>query len=159
MGTYAANTDVTSDRSKAEIERTLQRYGASEFMYGWKNAAAVVAFRINNHMFRINIPMPSRDAQEFQYTESGRPRKSGDAVQAAWEQATRQRWRAAALYIKATLEAVESGITTLEHALLGNMLLPDGETFGEWAEPRIEQIYLTGHMPLQLPGLPAPKEG
>jgi hypothetical protein len=34
MARYASNTDVPSDRSRAEIERTLVRYGADEFMYG-----------------------------------------------------------------------------------------------------------------------------
>lgn len=28
MPTYAANTEVSSDRSRSEIERTLKRYGA-----------------------------------------------------------------------------------------------------------------------------------
>lgn len=31
-GRYATNTDVSSDRSRAEIESTLRRYGANGFM-------------------------------------------------------------------------------------------------------------------------------
>jgi hypothetical protein len=36
MARYAAETTVASDRSRAEIERILERYGASSFMYGWQ---------------------------------------------------------------------------------------------------------------------------
>jgi len=73
----------------------------------------------------------------------------------------RQRWRAVALYIKATLEAVASGIVSLEQALLAHALLPDGTTVGQWAEPQIAESYRQGRMPPQLPGfappaLPAP---
>lgn len=36
MGTYAASTSVSIDRSRAEIEHTLIRYGATSFVYGWE---------------------------------------------------------------------------------------------------------------------------
>lgn len=36
---YAQDTSVSSDRSKAEIERTLQRFGADQFAW---NAAAML---------------------------------------------------------------------------------------------------------------------
>jgi hypothetical protein len=156
-GTYAKDTTVTADRSKQEIERTLQRYGADQFMYGWKGDGAVIAFRVRQTMYRVNIPMPSRTEPEFTRTPTNRPR-SVEQSRAAWEQAQRQRWRAAALYIKATLEAVEAGITTLEQAMLGSMLLSDGQTFSEWAGPQVEQMYLSGRMPQLLPGLPSPRE-
>ena len=35
-GRYAAQTEVSSDRSRAEIERTLRKYGATAFAYGWE---------------------------------------------------------------------------------------------------------------------------
>lgn len=156
-GTYAKDTSVTADRSKQEIERTLRRYGATEFMYGWKEAGAVIGFRRSEVMYRVNIPMPDRGAREYVRTPTGQPR-SVEASRKAWEQAERQRWRAAALYIKATLEAVDAGITTLEQAMLGSMLLPNGATFAEWAAPQVERMYLSGQMPASLPGLPAPRE-
>lgn len=42
MVKYAESTEVSSSRTRDEIERTLRRYGASEFVYGRneeKNAA------------------------------------------------------------------------------------------------------------------------
>ncbi len=44
---YAGKTQVSSDKSKAEIERTLQRYGATGFMYGWQDSIAVIMFQMN----------------------------------------------------------------------------------------------------------------
>lgn len=45
---YASDTSVPVDRSKAEIERILERYGASAFMYGWDkdSNASMIAFEI-----------------------------------------------------------------------------------------------------------------
>lgn len=158
MSQYAKDTEVPSDRSRAEIERTLERYGAGAFMYGWQGVQAVIGFEINSRRYRIMIPLPDKAAREFQFTPERGTRRAPDAARSAWEQATRQRWRAAALWIKAVLEAAESGIVTLEEALQPFVVLPNGRTVGEWMEPQIEQAYMSGRMPPMLPGLPAPGE-
>ncbi|MCI0660555.1 MAG: hypothetical protein L0220_05720 [Acidobacteria bacterium] len=81
-----------------------------------------------------------------------RPRNDAQAF-AAWEQATRQKWRALKLAIIAKLEAVESKIATFETEFVANIVMPDGRTVGEHAMPAIEQAYLTGKTPrLLLPG-------
>ena len=48
------------------------------------------------------------------------------------------------------VEAVESGITTLESESLANILLPGGGTIGEWLAPQIDEAYGTGRMPPML---------
>ena len=150
MPTYAQNTTVPIDRSKAEIERTLQRYGASTFMYGWSGDRAVIGFDINGRRYKIELPLPAQG--DFAVTEARRVRRSRDAQMSAWEQACRQRWRALALWVKAVLEASEAGIITIESALLSFTLLPNGQTVGEWSAPQLLEIYETGHMPPLLPG-------
>jgi hypothetical protein len=150
MPTYARNTDVSADKSRAEIERTLSRYGATAFMYGWATGRAVLGFEIERRRYRIDIPLP--DKSEFSSTPTGRKRSNHDTIYAAWEQGTKQRWRAAALFIKATLEASESGIVAVEESLRNFLVLPDGRTVGEWIAPQIQQIYETGEMPPMLPG-------
>jgi hypothetical protein len=152
MPTYAKDTTVPIDRSKSEIERTLTRYGAQEFMYGWKARQAVIAFKVKDRAYRINLPLPDRNDPQFYMTDNGRRRTSQDAVYSAWEQATRQRWRALALWIKAVLEADEAGIVTLEDALLSKQMLPNGATVGEWLGPQIDEVYRTRQMPQLLPG-------
>ena len=69
-----------------------------------------------------------------------------------WEQATRQRWRALALVIKAKMEAVESGISEFEDEFMSNIVMPDGKTVAEHARPLIESAYRSGKVTALLPG-------
>lgn len=62
MARYAADTSVAADRSRAEIEKTLIRYGADGFGYGWEGDRAVVTFRMGGRMVRFMLSMPSRDS-------------------------------------------------------------------------------------------------
>lgn len=48
MSRYANHTNVSKDRSLAEIEATLSRYGATDFVYGWSQTSAVVALCYNS---------------------------------------------------------------------------------------------------------------
>lgn len=111
VGRYAEGTEVPSDRSRSEIERTLRRYGATAFAYAWEGDSAQIAFRLSSLHIRFRLPLPDPDSREFTLTPTGRQR-TASAAEDAWEQAVRQRWRALALVIKAKLEAVESGIST-----------------------------------------------
>ncbi len=53
--------------------------------------------------------------------------------------------------VKAKLEAVEAGISTLEREFLADIVLPSGQTFGAWAAPQLESAYANGRMPALLP--------
>jgi hypothetical protein len=151
MSRYAERTEVTSDRSRAEIERTLTRYGADQFLYAWQEGAAVIGFRMRGRMIRFLLPMPDRDDEEFRYTAVRRYERSREEAAAVWEQACRQRWRALALVIRAKLEAVEAGIVTLEQEFLAQIVLPDNSTVGDWVGPQVAQAYEVGRMPALLP--------
>ena len=78
-------------------------------------------------------------------------RRTAAAQQSAWEQPCRQRWRALLLVIKAKLDAVTAGISTMEAEFLSNIVLPDTTTAGDWMIPQIDQAYRTGEMPPMLP--------
>lgn len=150
--TYAADTSVSQEKSRAEIERIIGRYGADYFTYGWSQEKAMVGFVMNGRQVRFILPMPDRDDRKFTVTPTGR-RRSPSAAEEAWEQAGRQRWRALALVIKAKLEAVESGIVTFDEEFGMHFLLPNGQTVGDWVAPQIEAAYETGTMPSMLPML------
>ena len=149
---YAENTSVSTDKSRAEIERTLQRYGADQFMYGWDQEKAVVGFRMSGTQLRFLLPMPDRNDKRFQETQTGRARAK-DAAFKEWEQSCRQRWRALALVIKAKLEAVEAGIAIFEDEFMANIVLPNGGTVSQFMLPQIRDAYRTGEMPKLLPHL------
>lgn len=154
---YAQSTSVSSEKSRAEIEQTLVRYGADGFGYGWQDNSAIIGFRMRGRSIKFVLPLPDKNAKEFTHTPSrGNRRHPADALR-EWEQATRQRWRALLLSIKAKLEAVECGIATFESEFMANVMLPNGQTVGDWLEPQIEQAYQVGKMPVLLM-LPAPKE-
>jgi hypothetical protein len=145
MSIYASSTNVSTERSKMEIERTLRRYGASEFVQGWDRDKAVIMFRMEDRRIRFYLPMPDR--ADFKKTESGRERRNDYLIEAAWEQAGRQRWRALALAIKAKLEAVASGITTFEEEFLAHVVMPNGKNLGELIVPQIATAYENKKMP------------
>lgn len=148
MGRYASSTDVDVGRSRNEIERVLARYGAEQFMFGWNERSSVVEFIDHGRRVRFLLPLPP--LVEFRVTTRGRARKDA-AAQRAREQAIRQRWRALLLVIKAKLEAVDAGITTFESEFLAHLVLPNGQTVGQWAAPQLASVYDSGAMPPMLP--------
>lgn len=157
MTKFAATTTVSASASREEIERTLIRYGADQFLYGWQDEAAVVGFRMEGRQIRFILAMPDRNDRRF--THHSRGERAPEAALKEWEQAVRQRWRALALVIKAKLEAIESGISLFEDEFLANIVLPTGETAGDWMRPQIAEAYRVGTMPQMLPMLPAPAKG
>lgn len=152
--TYAENTTVTPEKSRAEIERILSRYGARAFAYGWEGRNTVVMFRASERHVKFELNMP--DPETFRRIPAGQRgafgRRTDKQVQDRYDQVVRQRWRALALVVKAKLEAVETGITSFEEEFLAHIVLPSGETVGQWAQPQLEEVYATGEMPAIMPG-------
>src|SRR5712671_4083782 len=107
-GRYAESTGVDSYKSRAEIERTLARYGAASFAYGTSGREARIMFELASRQMLFALPLPDRNADEFRLTPSRRRARSDAQAAEAYEQAVRQKWRALALVIKAKLEAVDS---------------------------------------------------
>lgn len=150
---YAANTEVSAERSRGEIERTLQRYGATGFMYGWDENKAVVGFKMRTRQIKFVLEMPDKAESRFLYTPGRNLKRTSAQAYEAWEQATRQKWRALALAVKAKLEAVDAGIATFEQEFLAHIVLPNGQTVGQYVTPQIEAAYQHGTMPKLLPGI------
>jgi hypothetical protein len=160
---YAEGTSVSVERSRAEVEKVLQRYGASGFGYAWdrreERACAQsscktrplveceqkhnwlvktavrelvhVTFKLKERVVRLDVPMPTE-------LEAG--------SKARMEQAMRQRWRALVLVLKAKLEAVESGISTLEAEFLANMVMRNGMTIGQAMLHRLPEVVESGRL-------------
>lgn len=149
---YAKDTDVPVEKSRAEIETTVNRYGASGFMSGWQGSRAMVAFEMNNRRIKFLLPLPDKKDRRFTETaKRGWERRPEDALR-AWEQACRQLWRALALAIKAKLEAVECGISEFDSEFMANIVLPTGLTMYETLQPDMDVICHTGRLPQLLPG-------
>ena len=107
-GRYAEKTRVPVTQSRDELQRTLARYGADQFMYGGSGRAPGC---------RLPRPRPLRPVRH-------RPARERAAPPAAL-----------------------------------NIMLPNGATVGDWAEPEIARIYATGEMPSGLLALPEKATG
>lgn len=149
MPTYASETKVSPEKSRSEIEALLRRYKATGFAYASTEEGGAVMFEIASRRVRFTMRYPPR--AKFQVDGRGRLRTAAQ-ITAAVEQAQRQRWRALALVIKAKLEAVDAGITTVEDEFLAHIVLPNGRTVADEIRPRIEDAYRSGAMPPLLLG-------
>jgi len=150
---YASGTTVPIYRSKGEIEEELRRMGVAKraFLDDDEHHQVVIMFERENRRYRIFLPLPDPEADVYRYSARF-TRRSDSATRGAWEQDCRERWRALVAYLKALRIGWESGIVRIEDALLHAVMLPDGESVGEWVAPQLPRIYASGQMPPLLPG-------
>lgn len=166
--TYAAGTSVSVEKSKFELDTLLKKHGASQRAFADDDTGgrAVVVFTLSGRQYRLEVPLPRRD--DFKprtYGDGGKllpkeqrvdePRgwrawgaTSRDAwVQSRYEQATRERWRAVLLLVKAKLEIVALGLSSVEKEFLADLVLSDGRRVHDALKAPIESMYATGKMP------------
>jgi len=149
---YAQNTTVAVSTSRSDIEKIVEKYGASQYVSGWSgNKKAMIGFTLLDRQVRFMLMLPEKDEERF--THSNRGPRTEDQAFKAWEQGCRSKWRSLFLVIKAKLEAVEQEIDTFENAFMANIVLPDGQTVGDYMLPQIKAAYETGKMPKLLPHL------
>lgn len=152
--TYASETTVPVDRSRSEIVSLLEKFGADEIQLTTSATRARVGFMVEGLVVQVEIPLP--EVAEFTQTEGERPRRRTDKqAEAARDQAVRSRWRTALLIIRAKLEAVSVGFSTIEREFLADVVyLPSGRTVGQEVVPQLRAISGSGHLPRLLgPGV------
>lgn len=157
---YAANTQVSVERSKGELDTLLAKAGAMQraMMNDEARGVAVVIFSLQGRQVKLSMNFPTYTALLSQYV-SEPPRgwrvknqKEKDKyLREQVLQAERQRWRGLLLCVKAKLELIADGSSTLEREFLSDILLPDGRTVGETVLPRIAEAYSDGLMRPMLP--------
>lgn len=118
MSPYAVDTKVPVERSRQEIERVVEKYGANKFAIATDNESRLVMieFHMNRRRIRFELHQPPPE----------HPQK------------LRTSWRALLLAIKAKLSSVDSGIETFDEAFLAHVVMPDGRRFGEISVPQLE---------------------
>jgi hypothetical protein len=149
---HAQRTQVSPEKSQAEIHRTLMRYGAEAFGVYTARDYLQVCFEYQTLKISITVTIPSPDDQQFRRTPGGKRIRNERQRQEAWEQAVRTRWRALLLSIKAKLEAVECGISTIEHEFMPFVVCADGRTVGDKLLPALKASIASGTT-LALPDL------
>lgn len=160
MARYARRTTVSEGRSREEIERTLMRFGADEFIYGRSAGRVMIGFRYEGRAYRLQIAMPSGEDDEIRYVgpvraDDTRRERSKAEVEKVLAKEVRRRWRVLAAYLKALVVGVEEGVLRWDEALLPYALLETGQTVAEQILPQMEAALANGTMkvPALLPGL------
>ena len=143
FGKYARNTSVPVERSRAEIERVLTKYGASKFGSMSEETKATLYFEVKGRQLQWSIPLPTKG--KFRYeTDYGRE--------------VRRRWRVMLITVKAMLEAVESKLLTFDQAFLPHIVIPGtAKTMGEMlSTPKLDALYAGGGVKALLAENPEP---
>lgn len=127
---YAEGTKVTVESSRGEITGILAKHGCEVMAWGTAPDGDTLQFVLGGKSFRFKITKPTRDevykrdAKSYSYPANV---DWDTKVAAEW----RRRWRAHVLLIKAKLEFIEGGDTTLEQEFLPYAVLKDGRTVSE----------------------------
>lgn len=140
VGSTTSQATVSSDRSRAEIEKTLRHHGASSFAYGWNETTATILFEISDRRIRFMLPLPN--AKERKLARTTAKTRAGGTPEEAHELAVRESWRALNVLIKAKLEAIDAKISTIEQEFLSYIVDPaTNETVGEVIAPQLAEAY------------------
>ena len=159
MRRFASDTSVSVEKTKAEIEGLVMRYGGQGFLSGWQGNRALIQFLMRERMIRFVLELPDQSDKAFARTPKMHQLRSAEARMEAWEQACRSRWRALHLAIKAKLEAVAIGISVFDNEFLGFIVDPStGRTLGEQLVPEVVEAYRIGAGGRQIRLLPGPSE-
>lgn len=126
---YAADTRVPVDKTRAELERLVAAHGATAFGVFTDGAKSVVMYRLCGRFIRHEV--------------RAREQRSKAAV----EQEARRAWRALLLIVRAKLELVAAGDSTVEREFLADTVLADGTTVYDYVGAGVAQSYLDGGMP------------
>jgi len=143
---YAEGTSVPVERSRAELDALLAKRGASQraIMSDEDNGCAAVLFVLHGRKYRLDIPMP-KVTDDFPKPKPARWATMSMKDRETWRekeraQSERERWRAVVLCLKAKLELVRIGISSIEREFMADMVLPNGRTVAAMIESQIESI-------------------
>jgi len=152
---FAKGTKVDIEKTEQQIKTMLRKAGAKAYATYETGDSASIAFHLHDLNIRMNLTMPSRDAERFTMRRANQSsvmvEQSAAAAEKLWEQACKERWRALHLCVKAKLEAIDAGVETIEDAFLAHVQTSDGETIGARLKPQLRDI-IAGNAPLQITG-------
>lgn len=152
--TYAENTSVSVEKTRAEIDALLAKHGARQRIGGVDDEGgfAIVGFTLAGRQIRLHIPLPKiedfpRKGEQPRGWLGWQHARREEYRRKAYEQACRSRWRAALLLVRAKLEAIALGFSTVEREFLADIALPDGSTVYRALEHHLAEAYETGRVP------------
>ncbi len=142
MRKYAANTNVTAERSQAEIQSMLLKYGCTSFGFVRRPRQILIGFELRNLRFEMSISLPDPNSDEFTKTATGRARRNHD--DALYEQEVRRLYRSLCLLIKAKIVSINEKTAKFEDEFLAYMVTSNGRTVGTWCANLIAKAQENG---------------
>lgn len=161
---YAEGTTVSVDTTHGEIKRLLKRYGCENFGLVEKPDVTAIQFILDGLPYRFVVEKPDLEGikqayydDKWENTSLSQTAIRNRMERMDWKKEVdaeeRRRWRARLLWLKATLEFADSeGKDVLRAALMSQLVLPSGETMGQWSAKQLPEAYATGEMPPLLTG-------
>lgn len=162
---YAKGTKVDVEKSRLDLEALLAKHGARNraVVHNDEQALTSIIFEISGRRYRLDVPTPNLES--FRPPKVAAPISQGwerwsasrreQWIQQQYEQCCRERWRFLVLAMKAKLELVRIGLSTIEREFLADLLLPDGQTASEALGQYMEKLLANGYSgPLALPAAP-----
>lgn len=135
---YAEGTKVSVDSSRGDITGILTKHGVQRM--GWTSDAGKgdsLVFELEGGTYRLTMVRP-----DMAWAKREHPNAYDwtAKIEGEW----RRRWRANVLLLKAKLEFIESGDTTLDRELLPYRVLKGGKT--------VEETLIAGGLPMLTAG-------
>lgn len=144
---YAEGTSVSVEASRGEISGILAKHGVRR--QGWQSdddTGDELMFEIDGSPYRLSIVRPTMDEIKARAIAEDKDVRYISA--AAWQNKLdaewRRRWRATVLLLKAKMEFIGGGDTTVERELMAYRVLRDGRT--------LEEAIIAGGLPALTPG-------
>ena len=136
---YAEGTEVPIGRSRDEIERTLERFGATGQIWARDDeiGQVIIAFKRKARGYKFIIKLPP--LSDFRFTPKMTYERTPKQMADMRDAETRRRFRSLANYIKALMDAIDTGIIKAEEALLPYQMLPSGETVYQRVQEQIDR--------------------
>jgi hypothetical protein len=159
---YAADTTVSVERSRLEVEMLLAKHGAQQraVLVDDEAGHARVGFVVAGRKYVLEVPLPVRPTGVWPKENGKEPpgwgswsaERRSKFLSDRWQQECRSRWRAVVLLMKAKLELVRIGLSTVEREFLADLVLPDGRTAGQTIGAYVAKLIADGYnAPLALP--------
>ncbi len=76
MGNFAEKTTVPEEKTRAELEATVNRYGATSYAYACSQERAMIQFELKGRRIKLEVSFLPETAKEF--LRDGRGSARGD---------------------------------------------------------------------------------
>lgn len=136
---YAAETQVSVERTQAEIQQLIISKKATRYATGYDAGRAIIMFEVQSRAIRIELKLPDPQDKKFKRSPSGRQAYNLHQQRRAWEQACRSKWRSLLLILKAKFEALDSGISILDEEFLAWIVTSNNLTIGQQVIPEMKK--------------------